>query len=204
MAPLDSYRGSGASPFSQASAQAAFSASLDTAPPSSSQTGAIAADKSASSPQHHVTHMPFGPAADSPFEHPEQPELLSDPHTSGQSTHGAQLMATSSSRSGVEAAGSGLNPSDAQVRNSLTAASQPLPPESTAELDAAVVDDRHMTISSGSALAEAVQSENATAWSQALQPSDPQAESAEATMAAPVAADMFSGLDVGANKQEDA
>ena len=61
-----------------------------------------------------------------------------------------------------------------------------------------------MTISSGSALAEAVQSENATAWSQALQPSDPQAESAEATMAAPVAADMFSGLDVGANKQEDA
>lgn len=49
---------------------------------------------------------------------------------------------------------------EAQVRNTLTAASQPLPPEATAEVDAKAVDDRFVTMSSANALEEAVQSEN--------------------------------------------
>lgn len=117
------------------------------------------------------------------------------------------------STGGMDAVGAGHNPSDAQVRNSLTAASQPLPPESTAGIDAGRVDDRHMTISSGSALAEAVQSENDTehAWSQGglshgkssslgrgtasgLSPAGHTADAESGTPA--VEPDMFSGLNV--------
>lgn len=197
-APLESAQGSGASPFSHASAQAAFSANLDTALPSSSQPQSSATDKPASSPYNHVTHMPFGPTADSPFE---QPEGSPTAHTSGQNTEGGQAAAQSSSRSGIDAAGSGHNPSDAQVRNSLTAASQPLPPEDMAGIDAGTVDDRHMTISSGAALDEAMRSENASASQQGAALDRPDAF----TMSeGPAASDMFSGLEVESGGQDNA
>jgi len=197
-APLDSAHGSGASPFSHASAQAAFSANLDTAMPSSSPTRDSAVDKPAGSPHDHVTHMPFGPVADSPFE---QPEPTSTANVSEQSTHGDQDFALYSSRRGIDAVGSGHEPSDAQVRNSLTTASQPLPPESTAELDATTVDDRHMTISSGAALDEAVQSENAHTSPQGADGRDAAAASDAQN---PAASDMFSGLDVETSGQNNA
>jgi len=200
-APLDSAHGSGASPFSHASAQAAFSANLDTAMPSSSPTRDSAVDKPAGSPHDHVTHMPFGPVADSPFVQPEQPEPTSTANVSEQSTHGDQDFAHYSSRRGIDAVGSGHEPSDAQVRNSLTTASQPLPPESTAELDATTVDDRHMTISSGAALDEAVQSENAHTSPQGAGGRDAAAASDAQN---PAASDMFSGLDVETSGQNNA
>ena len=199
-APLDSAQGSGVSPFSHASAQAAFSANLDTAMPSSSPTQDTAIDKPAGSPHDHVTHMPFGPVADSPFEHPEHPELTTA-SISEQSAHGDQDFAHYSSRHGIDAVGSGHEPSDAQVRNSLTAASQPLPPESTAELDASIVDDRHMTISSGAALDEAVQSENAHTSPQGA---GGQHAAAASDIQNPAASDMFSGLDVETSGQNNA
>ena len=200
-APLGSAQGSGASPFSHASAQAAFSANLDAAMPSLPPAGPTAPDKPIASPHDHVTHMPFGPAADSPFEHPERPEEGPGLHANGQSVNTGLSVAQSSSRSGIDAAGSGLNPSDAQVRNSLTAASQPLPPESTAEIDAGVVDERHMTMSSGAALEEAMQSENANLVSQGTESLDRQDVSVASDASPPVAADMFSGLDVESSGQ---
>jgi len=200
-APLESARGSSASPFSHASAQAAFSAYLDTAIPSSSPTQDGAVGKPAGSPHDHVTHMPFGPVADSPFEHPQQPEPTSNANVSEQSSHGDQDFAHYSSRHGIDAVSSGHEPSDAQVRNSLTAASQPLPPESTAELDASIVDDRHMTMSSGAALDEAVQSENAHTSPQSAGSRDAAAASDTQN---PAASDMFSGLDVETSGQSNA
>ncbi|DBB04146.1 hypothetical protein WJX77_002566 [Trebouxia sp. C0004] len=195
---LDSAHGSGASPFSHASAQAAFSANLDTAMPSSAPIQDSAVDKPAGSPHDHVTHMPFGPVADSPFE---QPEPTSTANVSEQSAHGDQEVAHHSSRHGIDAVGSGHEPSDAQVRNSLTTASQPLPPESTAELDASTVDDRHMTMSSAAALDQAVQSENAHTSPQGAGGRNAAAASDAQNS---VASDMFSGLDVETNGQNNA
>ena len=166
--------------------------------PSSSPTQDEAVGKPASSPHDHVTHMPFGPVADSPFEHPE---ATSTANVSEQSAHGDQDFAHYSSRHGIDAVGSGHEPGDAQVRNSLTAASQPLPPESTAELDASIVDDRHMTISSGAALDEAVQSENAHTSPQSAGGRDAAAASDTQN---PAASDMFSGLDVETSVQHNA
>ena len=153
---MDPAQGSGASPFSQASAQAAVSDIQDTARPEA------APSNPGKAPQLPPAHQPFGPSADSPFEHPEQQDRTTAAQAPVQHEGVGNSMPQALSDGGVDAVGSGHNPSDAQVRNSLTAASQPLPPESTADIDAGGVDDRHMTISSGSALAEAVQSENAS------------------------------------------
>ena len=128
-----------------------------------------------------------------------------------QSVGAENSMPQASSSSGIDAVGSGHNPSDAQVRNSLTAASQPLPPESTAGINATGVDDRHMTISSGSALAEAVHSENASASLQDRSPkSSPTGQSttvgpvAGADSGTPVAeSDMFSGLQLQSKSGAD-
>ena len=147
-------------------------------------------------------HQPFGPSADSPFDHPQEQARIPAAQPAMKSEGAGNSMPQASSNSGIDAVGSGHNPSDAQVRNSLTAASQPLPPESTADVDATGVDDRHMTISSGSALAEAVQSENAAASSQGRSPKSTQTGQsatigpvADASLGTPVPeSDMFSGL----------
>ena len=206
-APLASARGSGASPFSQVSAQAAFSDNLDTAMPA--QPPSAPSNPHQPGSTHHLpeAHQPFGPSADSPFEHPEEQDEVTAARPAMQSLGAGTSMpqASSHSHSGIDAVDGGHNPSDAQVRNSLTAASQPLPPESTADIDAREVDDRHITISSGSALAEAVQSENASASPESRSPkSIPTGESSTAGAleadAAPGTAgpdaDMFSGLHV--------
>ena len=207
--PLASAQGSGASPFSHASAQAAFSDNLDTSMPAPTTPTAPSGPNQPGSIPHHrpEAHQPFGPSADSPFEHSDEQDNLAAAQTSIQSEGGAgNAVPQASSSSGVDATGSGHNPSDAQVRNSLTAASQPLPPESTVDIDAGVVDDGHMTISSGSALAEAVQSENATAFSQGRSQKSLSAGQSFADELFPVVqthnaesdtqSDMFSGLHV--------
>ena len=164
-----------------------------------------------STPHLPEAHQPFGPSADSPFEHPEEQDriIAARPHVESQGA--GNSMPQASSNSGIDAVGSGHNPSDAQVRNSLTAASQPLPPESTADIDATGVDDRHMTISSGSALAEAVQSENTSASLQGRSPKSSLAgqsstvgPEAEADLGTPVAeTDMFSGLQLDSKSGAD-
>ena len=82
----------------------------------------------------------------------------------------------------MHASSSGQTTDEAHVRNSLTAASQPLPPEGSAQLDAGNVDERHITISSSSALEEAVQSENIAALSPASL--EPQGQSSNVGQAA--------------------
>ena len=157
-----------------------------------------------SAPHLPEAHQPFGPSADSPFEHSEEQDRMTAAGAGMQSVGAESSMPPASSHSGIDAVGSSHNPSDAQVRNSLTAASQPLPPESTADIDATGVDDRHMTISSGSALAEAVQSDYASASLQGRSPkSSPTGQSttvgavADADSGTPVAeSDMFSGLQL--------
>ena len=78
------------------------------------------------------------------------------------------------------------------MRNTLTAASQPLPPEATAEVDAKAVDDRFVTMSSADALEQAVQSENdvaaAVGGSGGSSLQSPQQSAGQP--------DMFSGLNV--------
>lgn len=207
-APLASARGSGASPFSQVSAQAAFSDNLDAAMPA--QPPSASSNPHQPGSTHHLpeAHQPFGPSADSPFEHPEEQDGSTAAQPPMQSLGAGSSMPQASSHSGIDAVDSGHNPSDAQVRNSLTAASQPLPPESTADIDAGEVDDRHMTISSGSALAEAVRSENASASPQSRSPKSlPTGESSSAGAHAADADpgtpgrenDMFSGLHLESN-----
>ena len=160
--PVDSAQGSGASPFSQMSAQATFSENLDTAAPGSNHSAPLTSQQPSSSPHLPEAHQPFGPTADSPFEHPSEQDKPIPAQTSGRQA-GSHSQGPASRSGGMDASGSGHQPSDAQVRNSLTAASQPLPPETTADIDAGIVDERHMTISSSSALEDAVQSENASA-----------------------------------------
>ena len=222
-AHLDSGRGSGASPFSQVSAQAAFSDNLDAAAPMVPSTS----QHPASSPRLPEAHQPFGPTADSPFEHPSEQDRSIPARTSGTTERGGMVEGHASGSGAIDAArSSGHHPSDAQVRNSLTAASQPLPPESTADIDAGTVDDRHMTMSSGSALEDAVSAEQASFTSQGRPPphggSPPVGDHARVDLApkgqqqgadsssvdrkagdesdAPATAqsDMFSGLDVEA------
>lgn len=212
-APLEAAQGSGASPFSQASAQGAPTEDPDTAMPAPTPAGASSPHQPGSVPHLPPVHQPFASSADSPFQHPDEQERTSAAATSTQNEVVGNSMPLALSSSGMEAVGSGHNPSDAQVRNSLTAASQPLPPESTADIDAGGVDDRHMTISSGSALAEAVQSENATASLQGgshkksssrsssmAGASSPAEQRTSADSGTPAAEpDMFSGLHVESN-----
>ena len=90
-------------------------------------------------------------------------------HYSNHPSHDAEALASFAQSA---AASSPLSEhSEAQVRNTLTAASQPLPPQVTAQADAkAAVDDRFVTMSSADALEEAVQHENNAAGG----PADPQ------------------------------
>lgn len=207
-APLASAQGSGASPFSQVSGQAAFSDNLDTAMPASAPSNA---HQPGSIPHLPEAHQPSGPSAGSPFEHPEEQDRVTAAQPPMQSEGAGHSMPQALRSSGFDAAGSGHNPSDAQVRNSLTAASQPLPPESTADIDATGVDDRQMTISSGSALAEAVQAENASASIQGKSPkSSPTGQSTtvgpgtDADSGTPVAeTDLFSGLQLESKSGAD-
>lgn len=209
-APLASARGSGASPFSQVSAQAAFSDNLDAAMPAQPPSAPSNPHQPGSTQHLPEAHQPFGPSADSPFEHPEEQDKVTAarPPTQSFDAETSMPQASSHSHSGIDAIDSGHDPSDAQVRNSLTAASQPLPPETTADIDAREVDDRHMTISSGSALAEAVQSENASASPQSRSPkalstgdsNTAGAHAADADAGTPGPEnDMFSGLHLESN-----
>ena len=88
----------------------------------------------------------------------------SSPHRSGISTYSRRTSQDADALAAFAQSGptasSVSEQSEAQVRNSLTAASQPLPPEAGAELDAKAVDDRFVTMSSADALEEAVRSEN--------------------------------------------
>ena len=160
--PLDSARGSGASPFSQMSAQAAFSDNLDDTAPMVPAT----AQQPVRSPRLPEAHQPFGPTANSPFQQPSEQDTALPAQTSRKQEEAGTVEGHVSGTGGTDAASSGHHPSDAQVRNSLTAASQPLPPESTADMDAGTVDDRHMTMSSGSALEDAVSADQASSRSQ--------------------------------------
>ena len=180
--------------------------------PAPTPSAPLSAHQPGNVPHLPAAHQPSGPSADGPFEHPKEQDMITAARPPIQTEKAENSMPQALSNSGIDAVGSGHNPSDAQVRNSLTAASQPLPPESTADIDATGVDDRHMTISSGSALVEAVQSENSSASLQGRSPkSSPPGQSttvgpvADADSITPVAgSDMFSGLQLEAKSRSSA
>lgn len=98
----------------------------------------------------------FGAGTD--FESQLQP--ASNPQQSSASPLGSHGQSATPANASIPTPPSPFEQNEAQVRNTLTAASQPLPPDATAELDAKVVDDRFVTMSSADALEEAVRSEN--------------------------------------------
>ena len=107
-----------------------------------------------SAAQHHG--LPLSPSA--------QLNSASSPHRSGISSYSRHTSQDADALAAFAQSGptasSMSEQSEAQVRNTLTAASQPLPPDASAELDAKAVDDRFVTMSSADALEEAVRSEN--------------------------------------------
>lgn len=136
---------------------------------------------------------PFGSASEASVQpHTgisySQSNALASPHRSQSQTAAAPIAS-----SGALASPFGQQ-NEAQVKNTLTAASQPLPPEATAEVDAKVVDDRFVTMSSANALEEAVQSENDVAAS--AEGGSAQSESQANQSPSARGSDMFSGLDV--------
>ena len=219
--PLQSGTGSGASPFSQASAQAAFSNSLDLPRPSAIPSGQQASTNQVDhDSSHRSSQLPAGTAANSPFEQANQQNGASGAAGVEQGL-GGQGSDQSVRGSGADAVGS--SHSDGQVRNSLTAASQPLPPEASAE-----IDDRHVTMSSEAALDEAVQSENAAAprsgsrspaaagesqsplgsvtsdgGKGAASPAGNTTPTETAAKGGAASSDMFAGLDVGATRRDE-
>lgn len=136
--------------------------------------------------------IPFGSASEAsvqPDTSISYSHALASPHRSPIQTAAAPIAS-----SGALASPFGQQ-NEAQVKNTLTAASQPLPPEATAEVDAKVVDDRFVTMSSANALEEAVQSENDVAAS-AEGGASAQSESQANQSPSARGSDMFSGLDV--------